>query len=102
ARASMIGILGLLVPARADGLAAGLGRPPLAACATGIGIAVAVCGLALPPRTAALAIALSAASAVLVGWLAHRQIGGYTGDVLGAAEQLTECVVLTLASAVAG
>jgi adenosylcobinamide-GDP ribazoletransferase len=27
-------------------------------------------------------------------WLARRQVGGYTGDVLGATEQVAECAVL--------
>jgi adenosylcobinamide-GDP ribazoletransferase len=33
-------------------------------------------------------------SALVIAWVAHRQLGGYTGDVLGAAVVVTECVVL--------
>jgi len=38
----------------------------------------------------------------LVGWLSLRRIGGITGDVLGAAQQLGELGVLVLAAAAAG
>ena len=37
-----------------------------------------------------------------VGWLAKRRIGGYTGDVLGASEQLAEtAAAVTLVAALA-
>jgi adenosylcobinamide-GDP ribazoletransferase len=38
-------------------------------------------------------------SAVCMAWLAKRQIGGQTGDVLGAAEQVAETAVLLLLAA---
>ena len=44
---------------------------------------------------ASTAVALGFASALGMTRLAQRQIGGYTGDVLGAIEVVTECVVLT-------
>jgi len=40
----------------------------------------------------ALAIAVS-----LLAWLSERQIGGQTGDVLGAVEQVSEIVILLVA-----
>ena len=33
----------------------------------------------------------------LMSWLAMRQIGGQTGDVLGAVEQVSEIVILLVA-----
>ena len=39
--------------------------------------------------------------AVAVGALAMRKIGGITGDVLGAVEQVTECLVLVVVTALA-
>jgi adenosylcobinamide-GDP ribazoletransferase len=35
----------------------------------------------------------------LMAWLAIRQIGGQTGDVLGAVEQVSEIVILLVAAA---
>jgi adenosylcobinamide-GDP ribazoletransferase len=40
-------------------------------------------------------------SVAAVGALAKRKIGGISGDVLGAAEQVAECAVLVLISALA-
>jgi adenosylcobinamide-GDP ribazoletransferase len=34
-----------------------------------------------------------------MGWLSMRQIGGQTGDVAGAVEQLNETLILLLAAA---
>jgi adenosylcobinamide-GDP ribazoletransferase len=47
-------------------------------------------------------VALSFAALVLAGLetLARRHIGGYTGDVLGAAQQITETAILLALSAV--
>jgi adenosylcobinamide-GDP ribazoletransferase len=40
-----------------------------------------------------------AVAAIGVGWLAHRKIGGISGDVLGAAEQVGETLVLVCGAA---
>ncbi|MFT9332758.1 MAG: adenosylcobinamide-GDP ribazoletransferase [Acetobacter persici] len=37
---------------------------------------------------------------ILVGGAARRMLGGYTGDVLGAAAVVTECCVLSALTAV--
>ena len=37
--------------------------------------------------------------AAATAWLAQVQIGGYTGDVLGAGEQAAECALLALFAA---
>ena len=84
--------------ARKDGLAANAGRPDLRMAAIAAGLALAIALLSLP-WTEALAAALAAGgSAVVVGILAQRQIGGQTGDVLGAAEQAAETAILVLLS----
>ena len=44
-----------------------------------------------------LALIVLAVIAALVAWLAKRQIGGQTGDVLGALEQVSEIAVLLVA-----
>ena len=100
ARAQLPALMWLLPPARSDGLSAGAGQPPLqsvliAAClgflclALGFGFAKAILGLCL-----------LVLSVVLWGWLATRQIGGQTGDILGALEQCGEIAMLLLATTV--
>jgi adenosylcobinamide-GDP ribazoletransferase len=50
--------------------------------------------------TNALCAALGAGvSAFAIAWLAMRQIGGQTGDVLGGAEQVSETAILVLLAA---
>ncbi len=87
-----------LPPARADGLASGLRGRAWGRCGFGLALA-GVAGLALPPFGSAV---WTCGAAALVGlalaWIARRQIGGYTGDVLGAASVLAECAVLALLS----
>ncbi len=86
-RGVMLVPLWRLYPARASGLAAPLaGMTPGAAC---VGLAVAAAPAILVPTTLIAALA----AAAIVTWLARRQIGGYTGDVLGATEQFAECAV---------
>jgi adenosylcobinamide-GDP ribazoletransferase len=47
------------------------------------------------------AIGVALVSVAAVGALARHKIGGISGDVLGAAEQVAECAVLVLISALA-
>ena len=48
------------------------------------------------------AIAGAGLAVAALAWLAMRQIGGQTGDVLGAAQQVAEVAVLAAAAAAAG
>jgi adenosylcobinamide-GDP ribazoletransferase len=98
-RGALPPLMRVLAPARPDGLGAAAGRPSLTvaivAAALGGGIALAVLG----PRTGALALALSGGALALAALLAQRQIGGYTGDVLGFFQQIGEIVMLIVAAA---
>ena len=85
--------------ARQDGLAASAGQPDLATAATAGAIALVVAWLALPWFTALCAALLALAAAIGMARLAQRQIGGQTGDVLGAAEQVAETAILVLLAA---
>ena len=85
--------------ARKDGLAANAGRPDSATALTAGAIAVLIALVALPWRDALGAALVAAACAVGMAWLAQRQIGGQTGDVLGGAEQLGETAILLLLAA---
>ncbi|QPF85743.1 adenosylcobinamide-GDP ribazoletransferase [Bradyrhizobium genosp. L] len=85
--------------ARKDGLAASAGRPDSTIAAVAAGIALVIALLALPFASALLAAIAAGVAASIVGWLARRQIGGVTGDVLGAAEQVAETAILLLLAA---
>ncbi len=98
-RAAMLPVLALLPPARADGLGRMVGRVPKAASTVGAVVAVAVALACLPPFAAVVALAVAALVGLTVAALAHRRIGGQTGDVLGACCGLADCVLLTLLAA---
>ncbi|ABD87451.1 adenosylcobinamide-GDP ribazoletransferase [Rhodopseudomonas palustris] len=85
--------------ARADGLGKTAGRPAAAGALTAVVLAVIVALLCLPLKAAILALLLTAAGAAAVALLAWRQIGGVTGDVFGAAEQVAETAVLVMLAA---
>ena len=85
--------------ARPDGLARNGGQPDATAAAIAAALAFVI-GLASLSWTHALwAAVLAGASGLVIARLALRQIGGQTGDVLGAAEQTAETVVLVLLAA---
>ncbi len=82
--------------ARKDGLAANAGQPDFATSATAAALALIIAWLVLPWREAFGVALAAAACAAGMAWLAQRQIGGQTGDVLGGAEQLGETAILLL------
>jgi adenosylcobinamide-GDP ribazoletransferase len=88
-----------LPPARADGLGAGAGRPRAAHIVTGLVVAMAIAAAAMGPGHAAIAVTIAAVAAAGVATAAFRRIGGYTGDVLGALQQVAEIAVLLAAVA---
>jgi adenosylcobinamide-GDP ribazoletransferase len=85
--------------ARKDGLAANAGQPDLRIAAIAGGLALAIALLSLPWIEALAAAVAAGASAIVMGIVAQRQIGGQTGDVLGAAEQIGETAILVLLAA---
>ena len=92
-RAALPLMMRLVAPATSSGIAASVGLPPwwstILALAIAVGATLFFYHLnALRPLIAALLAGL------LVALLANRNIGGYTGDVLGATEQLVEISVL--------
>ncbi|MGR3485635.1 MAG: adenosylcobinamide-GDP ribazoletransferase [Paracoccaceae bacterium] len=92
-RACMAPVMAWLANARDDGLSRGTGRPSWTAA--GIGGALALAGALLLAHEAVPGILVACGlSVALVGWLAREKIGGQTGDVAGATQQVAEIGVL--------
>src|SRR5258706_14617593 len=101
ARAPLAVLAASMPYARADGLAASAGRPDSLIALTACVVAALIALVALPATTAMIAAFVTAVAAASLAALAQQQIGGQTGDVLGAAEQVCEvAVLLTLAARV--
>ena len=88
----------LLPPARQDGAAYAAARPqPLAylmACAISAALLLAPIAGGLKPGLSLAALILLALGSLAVTALSKRQIGGQTGDVAGAAQQVCEIIGL--------
>ena len=97
-RAVMPVIMAAVPPARLDGLSRMVGRPGpvrvILAVLVAVALAVPAAGWGLASILGALAFGMTA----LALW-ARARIGGQTGDILGAAQQLAEALVLTLLAA---
>ncbi len=70
--------------------------PTTVGLAAGVGLVALVAGWWVLPFLGAAAVGTAA-----VVWLAVRKIGGLAGDVLGAVEQVVECLVMIVATGLA-
>jgi adenosylcobinamide-GDP ribazoletransferase len=102
ARAPMPAFMRLVPPARADGMSAQAGEPPRASAVAAGGLGIAVLMACLGLAAGLVAALLVACGFAAMAWICRRQIGGQTGDVLGALEQLGEVLVLLAAAAAQG
>ncbi|MDH3473682.1 MAG: adenosylcobinamide-GDP ribazoletransferase [Rhodospirillales bacterium] len=96
-RALLPAAMTVLPLARSSGLAAATGRPSQAQAITALLLALVIAlviTVGLGSGAGLAAFAAAALGAVLVCWLAQAQIGGYSGDVLGAVQQAAETVFL--------
>ena len=93
-RAVVPAVMYMLPPARRDGLGWAAGHPDrrrvVDAGALGALIVVAM----LWPIWGLVAIVAATIAGCAVGWLARKRLGGQTGDVLGAAQQLSETAII--------
>lgn len=96
-RVPMAVLMGLMPNARANGLSHSVGRPPalamIAACMLGGAITL---GLGLFPAAMILGVCATSLGLALY---AKARIGGQTGDILGAAQQLADAAALGIGSA---
>ena len=93
-RAMVVAVMAVLDPARTDGLGVGVGNPSMngvmAALVIGAVLALMLTGFA----TGLWVIVAATLSVAVFAALSRSQIGGHTGDVLGAVQQVAEVAVL--------
>ncbi|HUW74576.1 MAG TPA: adenosylcobinamide-GDP ribazoletransferase [Methyloceanibacter sp.] len=85
--------------ARQDGLSAGAGTPSARSTTIAALLGLLALALCLGVGAGLVAALLVAAGLIIMARLSLKQIGGQTGDVLGAVEQLSEIVILLAAAA---
>jgi adenosylcobinamide-GDP ribazoletransferase len=88
-RAMLPAFMHFVPRARPDGLAAGAGQPSLTGAIVAGLLGCLALAIGLDALAALTALGLLVAAAALMAWLTLRQIGGQTGDVLGALEPIT-------------
>ena len=97
-RTGMLVLMGTMINARDHGLSQSVGRPDQGTVWIGVAIAAAVaimCGyLVLIPMAVLATLAC--------GLIARAKIGGQTGDVLGATQQITEVTLLITVASIFG
>lgn len=94
-RVPMVALMAWMPPAREGGLSRAVGRPGLRTAGIGGSVALllsmALCGgVAIWAALAALVVAAG------LGGVAQAKIGGQTGDILGASQQLAEIAALAI------
>lgn len=97
-RGAILLLLTWLEPARPQGMGTVAADPPGWALALGLLLA-AVALLVWPLPAAVPLLLIMGAASLALAWIARRQLGGYTGDILGAGQQLSEVAgLVTLAA----
>ena len=98
ARATLPVFMRRVPRARQDGLSADAGAPPQGSSVMAVVIGLIALFLCLGFAATLVAFVLLLAALGLMAWLSIRQIGGQTGDVLGAVEQVSEILILLTAA----
>ncbi len=92
-RAMMPTVMAALPNARASGLSHSTGRP--SATTAGVGLCIALALSVLLLGWGGLWVVLGAGcAAITIATIAYKKIGGQTGDILGASQQLSEIAIL--------
>ena len=90
----------MMKPARKSGLAERAGSPDQEGWIKALLLGSLIGFFFLGPLGGLLALLAGAATAGFVSWFCHKQIGGYTGDTLGAVQQSSEVSILIAVAAV--
>jgi len=98
ARASLPVFMLLVPPARSDGLSTSAGQPPSTSVTVALALGAICLLFGLGPTGAITGFLILLSVGLSLAWLARKQIGGQTGDVLGTLEQVSEAAILLLAA----
>lgn len=97
-RAPMALLMALLPNARGEGLSHATGKPSTATALAGLALAVAL-AVVLTGWTAIPLVFATLGATLGLSFIALRKIGGQTGDILGASQQLADVACLAALSA---
>ncbi len=98
ARAALPAFMAFVPLARADGLSSSAGQPPRQSAAIALALGTICLVLCFGASGALIGFLALALIGLLLAALAVKQIGGQTGDVLGALEQVGEAAILLIAT----
>ncbi len=98
ARAAVPIFMSLVPPARSDGLSTSAGQPPRQSGTIAFLLGTVCLLFSFGPSSALVTLLALGLIGLVLARLAIRQIGGQTGDVLGALEQTCEAAVLLIAA----
>ena len=87
-------VMAWIPAARPDGLSRGAGTPTVLVAVQAAALGLITLFASLPPMAATVALVVAGLATICVALWARRMLGGQTGDVLGAIQQLTEIAVL--------
>ncbi|WP_421703614.1 adenosylcobinamide-GDP ribazoletransferase [Aliiroseovarius sp.] len=93
-RAAMGVLMSSLPNARGEGLSDSVGRPPRTTAALGLGLALTLSVLLSGPAAWLASTLAASLAAFALASIAKAKIGGQTGDILGATQQVTEIAAL--------
>jgi len=97
-RAVMVPVMSMLPHARNAGLSHRVGQPPQSAALAAIAVATLATLMLLHGASLAVLV-IAAFTAIACARIAQAKIGGQTGDILGATQQITDIAALTTLAA---